>query len=166
MATLDTKYIVNAQPDGYVDKDVVRTRLFRKTAVNFGTTNPGDTLATSTNYAVAKFPKGFVPRSAIVNVLKANASAVNLTVNVAKAATPTSATVTAINASATAAMGTAGATLIEFATSTVEQATVGVAPWVTGDSDYLVLTVAGAVDAEFEVVVCGDWPMLSPDRND
>lgn len=166
MATLNTQYIVVAQPDGFVDKDVVRTRLFRKTAVNFGTTNPGDTLAASTNYAVAKFPKGFVPRSAIVSVLKANASAVNLTVNIAKNATPASATVTAINASATAAMGSAGATLIEFATSTSGESTVGVAPWVTGENDYLVLTVAGAVDAEFEVVVCGDWPMLAPDRND
>lgn len=162
MAALDTKYLVNAQPDGYVDKDIIRTRLFRKTAVNFGTTNPGDAMASGVNYAVAKFPKGFVPRSAIVNVLKANASAVNLTVNVAKDATPASATVSAINTSATAAMGTVGTTLIEFASAS----SVGVAPWVTGDSDYLVLTVAGAIDAEFEVVVCGDWPCLARDRND
>lgn len=167
MAALDTKYIVNAQPDGYVDKDIIRTRLFRKTAVNFGTTNPGDALAASTNYAVAKFPKGFVPRSAIVNVLKANASAVNLTVNVAKNATNiASATVAAINSSATAATGSVGTTLIDFKATTVETVTTGVDPWVTGADDYLVLTVGGAVDAEFEVVVCGDWPCLARDRND
>ena len=163
MATLNDKYVVVGQPDGFTGQNVVRSRVFKKTFTNFGTVNEGDTLAGSTNYAVAKFPAGFIPRTVVANVIKANGSAVNVTVNIAKNVTSLAdATVAAVNGtSSTFAAGTAGTTLIDFAAVTADEVTTGTAPWVTGKNDYLVLTPAGAVDARFEVVVMGDWPELT-----
>lgn len=163
MATVNDKYVVLGQPDGFTDQNVVRSRVFKQTVTNFGTVNEGDTLAASTNYAVVKFPQGFIPRTVVANVIKANSSAVNVTVNVAKNATDlTSATVAVVNASSsTFAAGTAGQKLIEFTSATSGGTTTGTDPFVTGSDDYLVLTPASAVDAKFEVVVLGDWPELT-----
>lgn len=154
MAALDTKYVVLGQPDGFTDANVVRSRVFKKTADNFGTINEGDKLAASVNYAVAKFPAGFIPRTVVANVIEPNGSAAAVTVNVAKDAPDVSdATVAAVNSTADAAKfaaGTKGATVIDVT-----------APWLTGENDYLVLTAAAAVDARFEVVCIGDWPELT-----
>lgn len=161
MAAVNDKYVVVGQPDGFTDQNVVRSRVFKQTFVNDGTVNEGDTLAASTNYAVAKLPPGFIPRRVVANVIKANASSAAVTVNVAKNATNLSdATVAAINnSSSTFAAGTAGTTVIDFASG--GSPATGIAPWVTGKNDYLVLTAAAAVDAKFEVVVLGDWPELT-----
>lgn len=161
MATLNDKYVVVGQPDGFTDQNVVRSRVFKKTFTNFGTVNEGDTLAASTNYAVAKLPAGFIPRTVVANVIEKNASAAAVTVSVAKNVTDlTDATVSAINnSSSTFAAGTAGTTVINFASG--GSPATGVAPFVTGKNDYLVLTAAAAVDAKFEVVVLGDWPELT-----
>lgn len=163
MAALNDKYVVVGQPDGFTDQNVVRSRVFKQTVTNFGTTNEGDTLAASTNYAVAKLPPGFIPRTVVANVIKANNGTAAVTVNVAKNVTSLAdATVAAVNGtSSTFAAGTAGTTLIDFATATADEVTTGTAPWVTGKNDYLVLTPAAAVDAKFEVVVLGDWPELT-----
>ena len=152
MAILDDRYVVEGQPDGTTDCDVVRSRVFKQTYTLDGTTNEGDTLASGINYAVAKFPKGFVPQTAIVNVLRKNASAVNVTINVAKdVAVLDSATIAGINGNtSTAPIGAVGTSLVTVAT-----------PWVTGENDYLVLTPAGAIDAKFEVVVTGCYPNLT-----
>lgn len=163
MATLNDKYVVVGQPDGFTDQNVVRSRVFKKTFANFGTANEGDTLVASTNYAVAKFPAGFIPRSVVANVIDQNGSAAAVTVNVAKnVSNLSSATVAPVNGtSSTFAAGTAGATIIDFAEATSGGSTTGTAPWLTGKNDYLVLTPAAAVDAKFEVVVLGDWPELT-----
>lgn len=163
MAALNDKYVVVGQPDGFTDQNVVRSRVFKQTDTNEGTVNEGDTLAASTNYAVAKLPAGFIPRAVVANVIKANGSSVAVTVNVAKNVTDlTDATLAAVNGtSSTFAAGSAGTTLIDFATATADTVTTGTAPWVTGKNDYLVLTPAAAVDAKFEVVVLGDWPELT-----
>lgn len=154
MAALNDKYVVVGQPDGFTGQNAVRSRVFKQTVTNFGTVNEGDTLAASTNYAVAKLPAGFIPRTVVANVIKANGSAAAVTVNVAKNVTSLAdATVAAVNSTAADtvfAAGTAGQTLIAVT-----------APWVTGKNDYLVLTPAAAVDAKFEVVVLGDWPELT-----
>ena len=154
MAVLKDDYLVAGQPDGFTGQNVVRSRLFRQTVVNFGTANAGDALAQNVNYAVAKFPAGFVPRSIVANVISPNATAAAVTLNVAKNATDlASATVAAANSGTDGsvfAAGTAGQTLVVVS-----------APWVTGENDYLVLTPAAAVDAKFEVVVVGDWPELA-----
>ena len=153
MAALNDKYVVVGQPDGFTDANVVRSRVFKQTADNFGTVNEGDKLDASANYAVAKFPPGFIPRTVVANVIAPNGSAAAVTVNVAKNVTDmTNATVAAVNSTAddtVFAAGTAGQKLIEVT-----------APWVTGKNDYLVLTPAAAVDAKFEVVVMGAWPEL------
>ena len=163
MATVSDKYVVLGQPDGFTDQNVVRSRVFKQTVDNFGTTNEGDALAASTNYAVAKFPAGFIPRTVIANVIKANSGTAAVTVSVAKNATNLSdASVAAINGtSSTFAAGTAGTTVIDFAEVSSSGTTTGVAPFVTGKNDYLVLNAAAAVDAKFEVVVLGDWPELT-----
>lgn len=163
MAALNDKYVVVGQPDGFTGQNVVRSRVFKQTVTNFGTTNEGDTLAASTNYAVAKLPAGFIPRTVVANVIKANSGSAAVTVNVAKNVTNLAdATVAAVNGtSSTFAAGTAGTTLIDFATATADTVTTGTAPWVTGKNDYIVLTPAAAVDAKFEVVVIGDWPELT-----
>ena len=163
MAAVNDKYVVVGQPDGFTDANVVRSRVFKQTSDNFGTVNDGDKLDASVNYAVAKFPPGFIPRSVVVNVIKPNASAATLTVQVAKNATDlTDATLAAVNGSAsTAALGTAGQTLIEFASATSGGSTTGTDPFVTGKNDYLVVTAGAAADARFEVVVMGDWPELT-----
>lgn len=152
MATVNDKYVVVGQPDGFTDQNVVRSRVFKKTVENFGTVNDGDTLDNGVNYAVAKFPAGFIPRCVVANVIDANGSAVAVTVSVAKGVTNLeSATVAAVNSSAsTFAAGTAGQTLIEVD-----------APFVTGKDDYLVITASNKVDAKFEVVCIGDWPELA-----
>lgn len=154
MAAVNDKYVVVGQPDGFTDANVVRSRVFKQTSDNFGTVNEGDKLDASVNYAVAKFPAGFVPRSVIVNVIKPNASAATLTVQVAKNATNLAdATLTAVKTgegASNAALGTAGQTLIDVS-----------APFVTGKNDYLVVTAGAAADARFEVVVMGDWPELT-----
>ena len=154
MATLNDKYVVVGQPDGFTDESAVRSRVFKKTFNNFGTVNAGDTLDASANYAVAKFPEGFIPRAVVANVIDANGSAAAVTVNVAKNVTDlTNATVTAVNSTADStkfAAGTAGKTLIDVT-----------APWLTGKNDYLVLTPAAAIDAKFEVVCIGDWVELT-----
>ena len=160
MATLNTQYIYSGNPDGTEYGSVVRSRLFAQSVTVDNYVNPGDTLATSTNYALCKFPKNFIPRYAIVNVLKANVTTSTLTVSVAKNVTSlTDATITAVNGtSSTAALATAGQTLIAFATAS----SAGTAPWLTGENDYLVASVAtNAADAQFEVVVVGDWATLA-----
>lgn len=163
MAVVNAKYVVVGQPDGFTDANVVRSRVFKKTVDNFGTTNPGDTLDASANYAVAKFPAGFIPRSVVVNVIDANGVASTLTVSVAKAATNlTSATITAVNnSSSTASLASVGQTLIDFASATASGTTTGTSPWVTGENDYLVVSASAAVDCRFEVVCMGDWPELT-----
>lgn len=154
MAAVNDKYVVVGQPDGFTDANVVRSRVFKQTSDNFGTVNEGDKLDASVNYAVAKFPAGFIPRSVVVNVIKPNASAATLTVQVAKNATNlTDATLTAVKTgegASNAALGTAGQTLIDVSS-----------PFVTGKDDYLVVTAGAAADARFEVVVMGDWPELT-----
>lgn len=156
MATLNDKYVVVGQPDGFTDENVVRSRVFKKTFTNFGTVNEGDVLAASTNYAVAKFPAGFIPRTVIANVIEANDSAASVTVNVAKTVTDlTNATVAAVKSGENASVVALG----EAGVKAPIDVTV---PWVTGENDYLVLTTgAAAVDAKFEVVVLGDWPELT-----
>lgn len=163
MAVVNDTYVTLGQPDGYADQSVARSRVFKQTVDNFGTTNAGDTLASGVNYAAIKLPPGFIPRFVVANVIKANASAVSVTVNVAKNATNlASATVAAANASAsTFASGTAGRTLISFASATADEVTTGTDPWLTGNNDYIVLTPGGAVDAKFEVLVVGDWVDLT-----
>lgn len=154
MAAVNDKYVVVGQPDGFTDANVVRSRVFKQTSDNFGTVNEGDKLDASVNYAVARFPAGFIPRSVVVNVIKPNASAATLTVQVAKNATNlANATLTAVKTgegASNAALGTAGQTLIDVSS-----------PFVTGKDDYLVVTAGAAADARFEVVVMGDWPELT-----
>jgi len=156
MATLNDKYVVVGQPDGFTDQNVVRSRVFKKTVTNFNTVNEGDTLAASTNYAVAKFPAGFIPRTVVVNVIEKNDSVASVTVNVAKAVTDlTNATVAAVKSGD-------GASVVAFGTAGVKDPIDVTTPWMTGENDYLVLTTgAAAVDAKFEVVVLGDWPELT-----
>lgn len=151
MAVINDKYVVVGQPDGFTDQNVVRSRVFKKTVDNFGTANDGDKLDATVNYAVAKFPAGFIPRSVVVNVIDANGAASALTVSAAKGATDlSSATVAAVKAETTVALASAGQTLIDIT-----------APWVTGENDYLVVSASAAVDCKFEVVCIGDWPELA-----
>ena len=151
MAVINDKYVVVGQPDGFTDQNVVRSRVFKKTVDNFGTDNDGDKLDATVNYAVAKFPAGFIPRSVVVNVIDANGAASALTVSAAKGATDlSSATVAAVKADTTVALASAGQTLIDIT-----------APWVTGENDYLVVSASAAVDCKFEVVCIGDWPELA-----
>lgn len=154
MAAVNDKYVVVGQPDGFTDQNVARSRVFKQTVTNFGTVNAGDTLAASTNYAAIKLPPGFIPRTVVANVIKANSGSAAVTVSAAKNATNlANATVAAVNTTAdntVFAAGTAGATVISIT-----------APWLTGKDDYIVLTPAAAVDAKFEVVVLGDWPELT-----
>ena len=149
------KYVVVGQPDGFTDESIVRSRVFKKTFDNFGTVNEGDTLAASSNYAVAKFPEGFIPRAVVANVIEANGATASVTVNVAKNVTDLSnATVAAVNSTE--------ATTV-FPADTVGKKFIPVTtPWLTGKNDYLVLTTpATAVDAKFEVVCIGDWADLT-----
>lgn len=158
MATVNDKYVVVGQPDGFTDQNVVRSRVFKKTVENFGTVNDGDTLDNGVNYAVAKFPAGFIPRSVVVNVIEgdgktteAGAAATNVTVSAAKDVTNLSnATVTAVKANSTVAFKDAGQTLIDITT-----------PWITGKNDYLVVSATADVNCKFEVVCIGDWPELA-----
>lgn len=166
--TVDPKYIRLAQPDGWTDADAVRSRLFRQTATVDGTVNAGDTLAASTSYALAKLPSGFVPRYAIVNVVKADGGSGSITLKVSKGATGLDGAKSAVTyadtytktitaaASSAVSLATAAKTLVPFAVVS----DVGLDPFVAGASDYLVATCTAAADAEFEVVVVGDWPHL------
>lgn len=150
MATVSDKYVVVGQPDGFTDANVIRSRVFKQTSDNFGTVNEGDKLDASVNYAVAKFPAGFIPRSVVVNVVKPNDSATTLTVQVAKNATDLSDATLEEVSEDTAELDSKGQTLIDVSD-----------PFITGENDYIVLTPAAAVDAKFEVVVLGDWPELT-----
>lgn len=165
---LKTKYLVAGQPDGFCDADIVRTRRFRKTATNFGTVNEGDTFTSSDYLAAAKIPAGFIPSHVVVNVIKANASG-DLTVYAAKSATAI-ATQTANNydssdlvSLATADLDAVGKTYKELLPTIAVASTVGTptsTKWLAGNDDYLVLKADAAVDAEFEVLLVGDFVTL------
>lgn len=171
--TLKKKFIVEGQPDGFSDADVVRTRLFRQTFVNEGTVNEGDTFTSSEYLAAAKIPEGFIPEGVVVNVVKANASSSTLTVYAAKNATGID-NESAYNYEAsdlvtlgTAALASAGKTYADIKPSATSSAvasgggtptiTVASGKWLAGKNDYLVLKASADVDAEFEVALVGTW---------
>jgi hypothetical protein len=160
------KFIVEGQPDGFSDADIVRTRLFRQTATFEGTLNEGDTFTSSDYLAAAKIPEGFVPEGIVVNVRKANASSSTLTVYAAKTATDIgdessnnydSGDLVSLG---TAALASAGKTYAEILPSIAVASTVGTptsGKWIAGKDDYLVLKASADVDAEFEVALLGTW---------
>lgn len=155
------KYIALAQPDGYVDGDIVRSRVFRKTATVDGTVNAGDTFTSSEYLAAMKLPQGFVPEGFVVDVVKANASASTLTVYAAKNASIDSESANNYDSSDLVSLGTAalGATGQKFAEvlPTINDSANVSAKFVAGASDYIVLKASAEVDAEFLVRVFGRW---------
>lgn len=179
MAAVNDKYVVVGQPDGFTDDNVVRSRVFKKTFENFGTVNDGDKLALGTNYAVAKFPAGFVPRSIVVNVIEkddggASNKNASLALYIAKNVTDlsdatlgTSIGSVGLNAVGQTVKGDALTTTASGSGTLTYTTTRALEPFVTSKNDYLVVTPSradsgtGDVDAKFEVVVLGDWPELT-----
>lgn len=157
--TLSTKYLRVGQPDGYTGQNVARSRLFRKTATVDGTVNAGDTFASGEYLAAIKIPEGFIPSGIVVNVIKANDSG-DLSVYAAK--NPTS---MAYNTSTDVTFGTvdldvAGKTYLELVpTGTVASTTATLTSkrWLAGDNAYVYIAADAAVDAEFELLLLGDW---------
>ena len=164
------KYLQAGQPDGYVDGDIVRTRVFRQTATVDGTVNAGDTIGTSDYMAAAKIPQGFIVEGYVVDVVKASSGSPTLSLYLAKNATGID------NESANnydtsgsgwvtlgtgVAMSTAGQKFGEvLATGTVDStvATLTTAKSIAGANDYLVLNAGTAtIDAEFVVRLFGRW---------
>lgn len=164
--TLSTKYLRVGQPDGYTGQNVVRSRLFRKTATVDGTINAGDTLASGEYVAAMKIPEGFIPSGVVVNVIKANASG-DLSVYAAK-----NPTAMAYNTSSDVSFGSAdldavGKTYLELVAGSTSSAvpdgggtptiTTTSKRWLAGDNAYVYIAADAAVDAEFELLLLGDW---------
>lgn len=157
--TLSSRYLRVGQPDGYTGQNVVRSRLFRKTATVDGTVNAGDTLASGEYVAAMKIPEGFIPSGVVVNVIKANASG-DLTVYAAKNATAMGYDTGSDVSFGSVNLDAAGKTYLELVpTGAVESTTATLTSkrWLAGDNAYVYIVADAAVDAEFELLLLGDW---------